>query len=83
MVVGYGIFFQIYVFLQVFTCSCINISWLDIVFAHTTALPQRHLLPAARGEGSSMQHSTIYPFQTRFDLEKNEPQLAGYQEPNT
>ena len=76
-------FFLIYAFLQVFTCSCINISWLNTGFAHTTALPQRHLLPAAKeGEGGSVQCSTIYPFQTRFDLEKNQPQLAGYQKPN-
>lgn len=53
------------------------------MFAHTTVLPQRHLLPAAKkGEGGSVQPSTIYPFQTRFDLEKNQPQLAGYQKPN-
>lgn len=29
-----------------------------------------------------MQCSTIYPFQTRFDLEKDQSQLAGNQKPN-
>lgn len=61
-----GFFFQTYLFLQVFTSSPINTSWLNTVFAHTTVLQQRYLLAAARkGLRGSVKCSTIYSFQKR------------------
>lgn len=51
------------------------------MFAHTKVLPQTLLLPAAK-KGEGRQCSTIYPFQTRLDLEKDQSQLAGNEKPN-